>query len=135
VTLDIKDDLARGLSEVLINGVPFAEVRRPDIYANALLHDENEGLREALKATRLELTKAMERHTLLLPLAGDLTNRGLLWEVPILVGKMQHRLFPAPGMPDHEPVCRGYRLRFERVYTDRGWCWHGLPFMTEPEHG
>jgi hypothetical protein len=131
--LDIKDERARGLDEFKVNGVHYARVRRPDIYANNLLHDENEGLRAALAATRTELTKALERHSLILPRACDSLVRGLIWEVPILVGNPTHCLLPPVGAPDYEPACRGYRLRFERVHTDRGWLWHSLPFTTEPD--
>lgn len=130
--LELTDDRARGLSELCINGVIYDERRRPDIYADALLHQENERLREHIKELSRELYEAQKRHTLYLPRASQaqrLTSR--VWTVSLRVGESPSCAFEHAAKPsDHMGF---YRLNFELEHSERGVFWRVLPFATEPE--
>ncbi len=125
----IEDEKARGLSELRVNGVHFCEARRPDIYADGLLHDENERLRPHIKALYERLNIAEKRHTVILPAASDRSYGGHYWVVPVCVGSWS----PIVQHPDETSSPKRYHWTFERIYSDAGMFWRALPFVTEPE--
>jgi hypothetical protein len=109
----------------------LTDKQRSDPYVIGLRDGEVAALRHENKLLRLELYRAQERHTLILPSARD--ARALVWQVPIRVGHPFAKAVPAVGEePWERPRC--YRLEFELCEEGRGLFWRSRPFATEPEN-